>query len=203
MAKEVREGRTVYWVDAEGMNVPRKYIPEHDRLRDEMVTEVFEDVQKLHKELENLKETIREKTSAYLDKVADKYGEKWQGNAQLLDFSGERSIEIKISKNIEFDERLQIAKQKIDNYIKELVKNSGRDLVLLVNRAFRVDNKGKVDVRQILGLKQIAIDNPDWQEAMQLIDDAIKVTNTRKYFNFRQRNENGEWETVTLNFSAI
>jgi hypothetical protein len=38
---------------------------------------------------------------------------------------------------------------------------------------------------------------------MQLIDDAIKVTNTRKYFNFRQRNENGEWETVTLNFSAI
>jgi hypothetical protein len=168
-----------------------------------MVTEVFEDVQKLHKELENLKETIREKTSAYLDKVADKYGEKWQGNAQLLDFSGERSIEIKISKNIEFDERLQIAKQKIDNYIKELVKNSGRDLVLLVNRAFRVDNKGKVDVRQILGLKQIAIDNPDWQEAMQLIDDAIKVTNTRKYFNFRQRNENGEWETVTLNFSAI
>ena len=48
------------------------------------------------------------------EKRADKYDEEWEGNATIYNFSKDKQIDIKISKHITFNEKLQIAKKKID-----------------------------------------------------------------------------------------
>ncbi|MFA7026113.1 MAG: DUF3164 family protein, partial [Candidatus Cloacimonadaceae bacterium] len=110
---------------------------------------------------------------------------------------------IKISNKLAFDERLNIAKQKIDAYLLSLVKNAGKEIVALITKAFKVDAKGNVDVKQIISLKQHKFDHPLWIEAMAIIDEALRVEATRRYIVFKQKDASGAWISITLNFSAI
>ncbi len=198
-----KKNKTAYMVDAEGNEVPLKYISKHDLKRDKLVSGIIAKVQKANRELAELKKSVIKDVDDYLAEVADDYNEKWQGNTSLTDFSGNSQIEVKVSKKLEFDERLNIVKQKVDNYIKSLVKNSNKDLVMLITKAFKVDNKGNVDTKQILSLKSYNIDNPEWQAAMKLIDDAVRISSSKRYFHFRVKGNEGDLETITLNFSQI
>jgi len=203
MAKEIKEGKSVYWVDGEGYKVPVKYISKDDQARDELVCKVISDVIALHKQIAEFRVDVFRVVDNHLNKVAHQHGEDWRGNAWIYDFSKEKAIEVKINKRLAFDERLQLAKTKIDNYIKGLVKQSGKEIVMLINKAFNVDKRGNVDVQQILGLRQLKIEHPEWQEAMALIDEATQVEFTKKYLTFKVKDDTGEWNTISLNFSAL
>lgn len=203
MATEIKKGNRIYWLDGEGYEVPKNYVPKDDQDRDALVTKIIDDVIALNKQISEFRVDVFRVVDNHLNKVAHQYGEEWRGNAWIYDFSKERMIEVKVNKKLAFDERLQLAKQKIDNYIKGLVKMSGKEIVMLINKAFNVDKRGNVDVQQILGLRSLKIDHPEWLAAMKLIDEATQVESTKKYLTFKAKNEDGEWETISLNFSAL
>jgi hypothetical protein len=75
----------------------------------------------------------------------------------------DESISIKIAKKWTFDEKLQIAKAKIDKVITSRSEGSDDLIVALVNRAFRVDSKGEVDAREMVGLRQYKCEDPLWK----------------------------------------
>ncbi len=201
---EVRvDGRTKLWINPDGYEVPIRYIDKDDQNRDKLVTEVFSDVDKLVSDLTSFKSKLAKMVDDYLDSLAHKHNEKWKGNAVIMDFAEKHRIDVSISDKISFDNKLQIAKSKIDNYIKSLVKNAGKEIVMLINKAFNVDKKGNVDVKQILSLRTLKIDHPEWQEAMDLISEAIRIDSTKRYFNFKEKQEDGSWKSITLNFSAL
>ena len=109
-----------------------------------------------------------------------------------------------ICRCIAFDERLNIAKAKIDDCLKRWSGTASDELKILVLRAFNVDKKGNVDVRQILGLKQFRFEDPVWKEAMQIIDESITTTNSKEYLVFSMReNPRGQFQSISLNFSNI
>jgi len=204
MAKVVvKRGKHECWVNDEGLEVPVAYIPKHDKERDALVEDIFQKIIELNNQMAKTKEMIRTKVSKHLDTVAENYGEKWKGNALLTNFDKTRQLEVKVSQVLTFDERLQIAKTKIDNYIRSLVSGQGKELVALVNNAFRLDKKGNISVAQVLSLRQVQIDHPDWREAMSIIDESITVNSTKLYYNFRIKGEDGAYEPVSLNFSAM
>lgn len=203
MATEIKKGNRIYWLDGEGYEVPKIYVPKDDQDRDALVTKILDDVIALNKQISEFRSNVFRVIDNHLNKTAEQYGENWRGNAWIYDFSKERMIEVKVNKKLAFDERLQLAKQKIDNYIKGLVKMSGKEIVMLINKAFSVDKRGNVDVQQILGLRSLKIDHPEWLAAMKLVDEATQVESTKKYLTFKAKNEDGEWETISLNFSAL
>lgn len=201
---EVRvDGRTKLWINPDGYEVPIRYIDKDDQNRDKLVTEVFSDVDKLVSDLTSFKAKLVKMVDAYLDSLAGKHNEKWKGNAVIMDFAEKYRIDVSISDKISFDNKLQIAKSKIDSYIKSLVKNAGKEIVILISKAFKVDKKGNVDVKQILSLRSYKIEHPEWQEAMDLISEAIRIDSTKRYFNFKEKQEDGSWKSITLNFSAL
>lgn len=203
MAKTVKRGKIVMWVDGAGIEVPEKYIAPAEKNRDAMVSRLVGKARRLNQIIKNEKLLMEREIAAFLQDTAKREGEEWVGGTTLYNFSMDEAIAIKIAKKWTFDEKLQLAKQKIDRVIESRSANSDELIVTLVNRAFAVDSKGEVDARQLIGLRQIKVDDSLWNEAMELIADSQKVQSTKTYFYFQVAGEDGKMKSIVLDFAAL
>lgn len=203
MAIKQKIGKHEYWKDGEGLLVPIKHVSKQDQKRDELVNALVADARKLETLIASFKQTMSARIDAYLEEEAARYGENWQGNARIRDFSHSLEVEISNAKLLTFDETLNIAKQKIDSCISRWAPGSRTEIIALVNQAFRVNQKGQMDVKALLKLPSLEIRDEEWQNAMGIIKDSVTVAGTRRYINFRERGEDERWNTIQLNFSAV
>ena len=202
MAKQIGKGREAKWVDPEGNEIPVKYIDKDVVKRDKSVVKIFKHVEHLAEMIEKEKSAISSLIRDYLKEIADKYNQDWKGNTTLYDFSQELRVDVSISNNITFSEKLQIAKGKIDNCVKRWSESSDDKVKAVIERAFKTDKKGNLDTKMILKLRGLKFKDAEWKEAMELISDAIIVASTKEYFTFARKKDKGAWENVSLNFSA-
>lgn len=203
MAKTIKRGNLTLWIDGSGLEVPEKYIRDADKTRDKLVTNLIARARRLSQIIASEKRLISEQIAAYLSSVAEAQGEQWSGGTTLYNFSMDQAIVVKIAKRWTFDEKLSIAKQKIDECIRIWSPGSNDKLVALVNRAFDVDSKGEVDAKQIIGLRQLNFEDPLWNEAMDLIADSQKVQSTKTYFYFQEADDDGKLKSIVMDFAAL
>ena len=203
MAKIIKRGKMKMWIDGEGIEVPEKYIKETDKSRDALVSSLVSRARRLRILIANEKRAMEAEISAHLQDTAFKEGEDWVGGTTLYNFSMDEAVAIKIAKKWTFDEKLQIAKQKLDKCMQSWSEESNPKLVAIMNRAFNVDSKGEVDARQIISLRQFNFDDPLWIEAMNLIADSQKVQSTKTYFYFQEAAPDGKLCSITLDFAAL
>ena len=119
-----------------------------------------------------------------------------------MSFDGKFKVIRAVADRIEFDERLQTAKALIDECLREWTKDSGAELRAIIDDAFQVDKKGRINSKRILSLRKLKIDNETWQRAMEAIGDAVTVTGSCTYFRFYERDERGQYQQVQLDFSG-
>ena len=130
------------------------------------------------------------------------YGGK-KGNVSLTSFDGKYRVQISVSDTIIFDERLQIAKNLIDECIGDWSAGSDTKIMTLVNDAFQVDKEGQVSTYRVLGLRRHDFDHPKWLKAMEAISDAMQVTSTTEYIRVYERDEHGKYQQIPLDFSKV
>lgn len=204
MALKTKSGE---WLDSRGRAVAPAYIQKIDKERDKIVERIFRKAEDLEKRMKMFKDEIYELVESYLDFLEKESGGKgtdWKGNLILTGFSGDKQVEVSIHDIIEFDERLIIAKSKIDECLKRWSENSHNNIRAIVQEAFNVDKKGRVNTHMILRLTRLKIRDALWKEAMELIKDSIRIRGSRRYVNIRRRKDvQDKWETVNLNFSSI
>lgn len=203
MAKTVKRGKMVMWIDGQGLEVPEKYIRESDKNRDALVEKMVNKARQLNIIINNAKRQMEQEIAAYLQDTAKREGEKWVGGTTLYNFSMDEAIVIRIAKKWTFDEKLNMAKAKIDKCIESWSGDSNEKLVALVNRAFKVDSKNEVDAQQVIGLRQFNFTDKLWVEAMELIADSQKVQSTKTYFYFQEAGEDGKLKSIVLDFAAM
>ena len=181
-----------------------KFFVNDDKTGHNMVEAVLDDALALEGYLGTKKRTLTDMIKEYLNEVADNYGHEWKGNAKLYNFSKTKRIDVKISEHISFDERLQVAKQKIDECLNRWAQNAKDELKLIINDAFDVDKEGKIDTKKILALQKHKITDPLWIEAMKIINESILVLGSKEYINFYVRDDaRAKWRFVNLNVSAM
>ena len=129
MAKVVKEGKHTYWIDGEGLKVPYKHVHESDRIRDKAVTSLVSRAKRLQTIIKNEKEAMEREILAYLGEAANREGEEWVGGTSITSFAGDLAVTVKVAKRWTFDERLQIAKSKIDKCIEDWSGNANSKLV--------------------------------------------------------------------------
>lgn len=204
MAIEDKQG---FWIDASGKPVPKQYVDVDDRKKDRLVEQLMKKAKRLQQDILEFKKEANRRIDKYLRETAGKYDEEdWKGNATLTDFSNTVKVEVKVNNLITFNEKLQLAKQKLDTFFVEVTKDARPELQALVQDAFAADSRGSLNKRQILRLRRVKIDHPVWKKAMGLIDEAISVESTKQYINFHekpQRNQDAEYDYVPLNFSSL
>ncbi len=114
-------------------------------------------------------------------------------------------MEIQVSKLISFDQKLALAKEKIDEYLTLKTNGADAEIQTLITRAFDVKN-GKVDAKQILSLKSYPIEHKLWKSAMNMIDDAMEIVGTKSYIRFKYRKNDevdGNLEHIVLDIAGL
>jgi len=195
-----------YWEDANGALIPVSKIKPIDKERHRVVTDLVEQAKAESSRLLafklNAMQAVHDFVESSLAAYDVKHGGK-KGNVTLMSFDGRFKIIRQMQESITFDERLQAAKALIDECIQGWSKGSNANIKVLVNDAFQVDQQGKISTGRVLGLRRLAIDDEQWQRAMQAISDSMQVASTKPYIRFYERDPGGDYNSVSLDVAAI
>lgn len=192
--------------NAKGHLVPISKVKEIDKLRDEQVRKIAQTALKLNEQMATIKAEMFADFNDFVALSASEYDTKLggeKGNVTILSYDGSTKVQLAVSENIVFDERLQVAKTLIDECLHEWTEDSNDNIKAIINQAFQVDKEGKISTHRVMGLRSLDITDGKWLKAMQAIQDAVKVTSTKEYLRIYQRDEHGKYHQVILDFSAV
>ncbi|MCF5885387.1 DUF3164 family protein [Aeromonas veronii] len=192
--------------NAQGHWVPENLIAPADKLRDEVVMGIIATAREQRAQLAAFKIGAMQQIADFVDLSAEQYGVAWggtKGNVTLLSFDGRYKLIRAVGEHRKFDERIQAAKALIDQCIERWSDGASSEIRALVDHAFRVSKSGHIDVNQVLSLRQLNIDDPDWLLAMQAAVDAIQVTGTSQYLRLYERDAHGRYIQMSLDLAKV
>lgn len=201
-----QEAPAGYKKNALGHLVPIETIEEEALLRDEFVRKMVTEARIQAGIIAEFKGRLDAEMQAFLDMSAEKYGAKLggvKGNVTLTSYDGRYQILRAVSDRIDFDERLQVAKALIDDCLHEWTRDSRFEVRALIDQAFQVDKKGRINAKRILGLRSLKIEDETWQRAMAAIADAITITGSQTYYRLYEKDDRGNYRQIPLDFSAV
>ena len=198
------EGKT-YWKDSKSNLVPESTVSKLDKFEDHTVRYLVQKAEVYREEGLKLKEEFFREVREFIEFSATEYdtvitGSK--GGAALYAFNGEYRIQYSVADRIDFNNRLTIAKQLIDECILGWSGGASDELMAIINRAFNVD-KGSINVRNVLSLRTLDIKDEKWLTAMEAISDSIKVIGSSEYIRIHKRDEHGKYKQIVLDFSKL
>lgn len=176
--------------------VPSEKLHEH-----KAVKEVYSLAVKLRDEVKNVKKTVEEKINKVLDETASKYGEEWKGNARLFTLDESLKVMVKVHPLIKFDKQMVIAKQKYDQWLQE--ENASDDLRGFVKKAFRVNAEGNIPKSKLTEIRNYPSQNPRKKEGDEIYDKAKRKEIRKPYISFYEKDAEGNWQRVKVNFSEM
>ena len=201
--KTVPEG---YWQDAAGNLVPESKIKDIDKLRHETVTELCEKAKAQSAVLTAFKADAMGDVSAFVETSLEQYGVKFggaKGNVTLTSFDGRYQVVRQIQDRLAFDERLQAAKELMDECVVTWSEGVNDNIRALVNHAFQVDKEGKVNTSRVLSLRSLKIMDSKWRKAMEAIADSMHAVSSKPYVRFYERNNDGDYEPINLDIARV
>ena len=197
------------WCNKEGIYVHKDMVTIDKQLEDEVVEKLTAGAIDLQGLLYRFKAQAFEECYGFVDLLRQKYNMERitskSGTVTLKSFDGTKVVEIQVAKLISFDQKLNLAKEKIDEYLTLKTDGADAEIQTLITRAFDVKN-GKVDAKQILSLKAYPITHELWKEAMSMIDDAIEIVGTKSYIRFKHRKNDevdGSLENIVLDIAGL
>lgn len=206
MAQKTADG---FWLDKRGQKVHPDLVRADDQLKDELVEELLSAAQDLSWQIAQFKALVNEKIEDYFALLLQNYnmdgraGSK-KGNLTLEGFSGTCKVQIAMAQTLDFDEKLKVAKMKIDGYLEDITKDADPAIQTLINQAFEVDKKGNVDAKKIFALKAYDIQDARWVEAMDIIDESKQVASVKPYIRFYHRKSiNDNYDIVPLDIAKL
>ncbi|WP_113632191.1 DUF3164 family protein [Pectobacterium peruviense] len=195
-----------YMTDRKGRLVPINQVSDYDQEMDAFVNDAIRDAKLKNDELREFKKKSFDNCYAWLDLVAEKYGRTRggvKGNVTFSSFDGSKQISIKVQDSLTFGPELQIAKQLIDECVKEWSKGADEKLRAIIDDAFQVDKEGNLSTSRILSLRTVKIEDDRWKKAMEAISESLMVKVSKTYINFREKDESGKLINISLDIAAI
>ena len=196
-----------YMKDAKGALWPADKIKEIDILRDDLVRDIVAAAREQSQALAKFKGQVFGDIEAFIQLSGEKYGVNMggrKGNVSLLSFDGRYKIQRAVAESLTFDERLQVAKELVDQCIHEWAEGSRSEIRALINDAFQVDKEGRVNTARILSLRRLAINDDKWQMAMTAIGESIQVAGSKTYFRVYERvGDSDQYQPISLDIAAL
>lgn len=195
------------WTDHTGLPIPYTRTSGIERLQERHAHSLLAEAKKLEAAISAFKEKVAKLHGEVVAAHEAKEGvnlKKSKGNMQWYDFAREVKVEADVQERIEFDGiTIAAAREKLNAFLDQSVKSDVEFVVELVTSAFNTTN-GKLDAKKVMALLgyKHKIKAVLFQEAMTLIEKSIKRTGSKMYFRVGERQEDGSYSNVNLNFSA-
>ena len=196
------------WEDGRGGLVDVNMVKPIDRKRNDLVLNIMDKAFAERDRLKKLKAEIWSEVQEFVSDSQKDSGLKKKvggakGNITLTSFDGKYKVIVAVNDTIQFSEKLQIAKQLIDQCISRWSEDARPELRALVNDAFRVGKNGVVSTARILGLRRLDIKDSTWKKAMDAISESIMVANSKSYLRFYQKDEQGAYKQIALDVASL
>jgi hypothetical protein len=196
-----------YMTNAQGHLVPIEKVKPIDRLRDELVMSTVNAAAALQSDLRVFKKRVAEDIAALVSVSAEEYDCKiggYKGNVTLTSYDGRHKLVRANSDSITFDERLQAAKELIDECIHRWTDGTSPEVRALIQGAFQTDKTGKINTGRVLSLSKLDIHDEQWLQAMAAIRDSVTIASSKMYFRIYERVGNtDQWQPLTLDIAAL
>ncbi|MBF5006372.1 DUF3164 family protein [Diaphorobacter caeni] len=196
-----------YWQDANGNLVPDAKVKDIDKLRHQVVTDLCKMAEMQQQGLSKFKLQAMQDVAALVSTSLEQYGVKSggnKGNVTLVSFDGRYKLVRSNQDKIVFGEQLMAAKALIDECVHEWAQGANDNIRALVNHAFQTDKEGRINTGRVLGLRQLDITDPKWQQAMKAIGDSMQTASTKSYVRFYRRDDaTGEYLPISLDVAAV
>ncbi|WP_028536176.1 DUF3164 family protein [Paludibacterium yongneupense] len=196
-----------YWQDAKGCLVPESMIRPIDRERDRLVAELVTKAREVSKVLADFKAQAFGDIGAFIDLSAEQYDAKVggkKGNLTLYSYDGKYRVQRAIQERIAFDERLQAAKELIDECLHDWTEGARPEIQAIVNQAFDTDKEGQINTGRVLALRRLAITDERWQRAMAAIGEAVQVVGSKSYIRIYERiGETDQYQPIPLDIAGV
>lgn len=196
-----------YMKNSVGHLVPIESVADIDKLRDQTVKGIVQKAETLQQKMREFKSLAMSDIQTFIEISAEKYGAEIggkKGNVTLSTYSGDYKLVRQVSEYITFDERLQVAKELIDECIIEWSTGARSEIRALVQDAFQTNKQGHINTGRVLGLRRLEISDEKWQRAMQAIADSIQVSGSKEYVRLYKRLGQGDqYEAVSLDIATL
>ena len=194
-----------YMTNSAGHLVPVETVSPIDKHRDEFVREIVAKARELNEAIARFKTGTMADIGAFIELSGEKYGAKVggkKGNVSLTTFDGQYKVQRAIAEHIVFDERIQVAKELIDECIHRWASGSGAEIRSLVEYAFQVDKQGNINTSRIFGLMRLDIKDAQWQSAMTALKDSIQIAGSKSYLRIYER-VGEDYRPIPLDIAAV
>lgn len=192
------------WINHKGQTVPTKYVPKIDKEKERLVLKYTKKAKDLQKRILEFKTDLLNDCDALHLKELQEANVKpsKKGGYSHTSFNKEQKIELSMQEKIEFDDNINLAQEKINEFLELKMKGVDTDLSLLINDAFKT-SKGRLDTKRILGLFKLQINHKIWNEAIELIKKSISRNHSKRYVRLFEKNAEGEYKDIQLNISSL
>lgn len=194
-----------YMTDTRGALVPLDLVKAQHKLEDETVRKVIFFARALSAQIGRFRGNTMADLGEFDALLAQEYGQArggQKGNRTYQSYDGCLKVQVQVSDTIDFGPELQIAKGLIDECLNEWSAESRPEIRAVVTRAFNTDKEGQVNRAEVFTLLRLAIEDSRWQRAQDAIRDAMRVTGSREYVRFYERDRpDGRWRAITVDLA--
>jgi len=203
MTEQLLEQEERIFINPNGFHVPESEMAPQNILKDDMIMELIGKAKKLSAEINDFKSKVFTDTQDFIALLSHEYNlesKSTHGNLTFTSFDGKSQIKISIADQITFGAEIDIAKQLINEVMKEELADVNNFLREIVTDAFQTNNDGQYNKGRILTLRKYrsSNDTDKWQDAMRAIDDGIISGGSKTYITFHERNKFGKWIQIPL-----
>ena len=181
----------------------------YEALRGEFMYDVLTRVNDVEQTVSGFKKWLDDETGAFT-KVMREYGAvKNDGQQSYTITDGDFKLEVKFNKVKGFDERADIAAERLVDYLKRYMESSEKgveDPMYQMAMTLLERNKtGDLDYKSISKLYELEDKfDEEYAEIMQLFKEANVVQNTATNYYFSKRNpETGVWTRIEPSFCRL
>lgn len=196
-----------YWRKANGALIPETKVRAVDKARHALVYDLAERAKAMRALLVDFKTEVDQQIDAFLTLSAAEYdvtmrGSLGKGNITLTSYDGRYKVVRQVADRMAFDERLQIAKQQMDECARRFTKGGSHNAKAVLEVAFQTDKTGKVSVARILDLCRAKIDDEQWLRAVQIVRDSMQVVSSAQYVRCYEINKDGGYDAIPLDAAS-
>lgn len=211
MSVKIHTQKDAAWRNADGDNVPVKFVPVMDKKKEALAGKLHKSALSLEAALAGLHKTMSDAFAEIKEMVREEYSLKYKKpmkeKGSITWFNFDRSLKIEADKNdiVKWDNALMTAaKDQLDAYLNSNLSETNELISALVSGAF-ANTRGMIDsgkVFQILKY-QDKIRDKRFQKACELMKNAQSLDKTKLYMRIWERQTDGQYRNINLNFSSL
>lgn len=176
-------------------------------LEDQVVRDLIARAEALQADIIAFKQRVFDDIGAHQALLDERYGVKLggrRGGLRMASFDAKLMVQVSTEDSITFGAELVQAKALIDGCLTRWSEGANKNLVAVIDDAFRVGEGGKVRVDRVLGLRRLEIDDAEWKSAMTAIGDAVRTSRSKQAVRFYRRDrEDEQFRLIVLDVARV